>query len=242
MLKADLHIHTGEDPKDGYIMHSAKQLIDHAAKLGYKVIAITNHTAVTTTKAHIEYAKSKGMLLISAGELEIMGKEVLVYNITKDQASTIHSLDDLRKFKKNHNIYVIAPHPFFMMSKCIGRGLYKNKDLFDAVEYSWYYTREVNRNKAGVKAAHRLKKPIVMTSDMHHLSQMGRGYITIDAKIDLNNHEKSITRVFDAIRKMNFETYTKPTSYYEFFKVSSLSVFPRPIRNRMYAFIYRFIE
>ena len=63
MLKADLHIHTKEDPHDN-IGYSAKQLIDHAAKLNFDVISITNHDTSSYTEELAEYAKLKGILLI----------------------------------------------------------------------------------------------------------------------------------------------------------------------------------
>ena len=42
VLKADLHIHTGDDPVDR-IPYSTLELIDRAAVLGYDVLAITLH-------------------------------------------------------------------------------------------------------------------------------------------------------------------------------------------------------
>ena len=77
MLKADLHIHTKEDPvhhKD--IKYTAKQLIDHAANQGYEVIAITCHNKVYYNKKIKEYAKKKGILLIPGIEKTIKRKHV----------------------------------------------------------------------------------------------------------------------------------------------------------------------
>ena len=42
MLKVDLHLHTSEDPVD-IITHSARQLIDRAAELGFDALALTLH-------------------------------------------------------------------------------------------------------------------------------------------------------------------------------------------------------
>ncbi len=45
-LKADLHLHTQEDPKDK-IKYTAKQLIDEAWRQKFDVLAINNHNMVS---------------------------------------------------------------------------------------------------------------------------------------------------------------------------------------------------
>ena len=45
-LKADLHLHTAEDPVDR-VGYTARELITKAADKGFDVISITNHQQMT---------------------------------------------------------------------------------------------------------------------------------------------------------------------------------------------------
>lgn len=118
MLKVDLHIHTNEDIHDSYIKYNAKQLIDHASKLKFDVISITNHDTFIFSKELAEYAKEKGILLIPGIEIRIEGKEVLLYNFTEDQIKQIKTFEDLRKLK-NKSKLIVAPHPYFIKKQCL---------------------------------------------------------------------------------------------------------------------------
>lgn len=60
-LKADLHLHTREG--DGFISYDARQLIDRAAREGYRVLSITNHNIVTFSPDLQAYARDRGILL-----------------------------------------------------------------------------------------------------------------------------------------------------------------------------------
>ena len=79
MLKADLHIHTSEDPKEN-LAYDARELIDYAKNLGFDVIAITLHEKLFQNRQVFDYAKKKGILLIPGIELRIQGMDVLAYN------------------------------------------------------------------------------------------------------------------------------------------------------------------
>ncbi|GAI08342.1 unnamed protein product, partial [marine sediment metagenome] len=69
-LKADLHLHTSEDPEDK-VRYSARQLIDYASQKGFDVLAITNHNFYTYNDYLRDYAASKGILLIPGIELSV---------------------------------------------------------------------------------------------------------------------------------------------------------------------------
>ena len=55
-LKADLHTHSGDDPRDR-IGYSSEQLIDRVAERGVDVLAITCHEANVYTESLAEYAQ-----------------------------------------------------------------------------------------------------------------------------------------------------------------------------------------
>ena len=61
-LKADLHLHTKEDPQDS-VKYSGRELIDQAYLKGFDVLAITNHDQVTYDNYLVEYAKEREILL-----------------------------------------------------------------------------------------------------------------------------------------------------------------------------------
>ena len=76
-LKADLHIHTPEDPVD-CVGYTAKELISRAADEGFDVISITHHRQITFNQDLSCYAKERGILLISGIEMPIHERHVLV--------------------------------------------------------------------------------------------------------------------------------------------------------------------
>ncbi len=212
MLKSDLHLHTKEDTHcSGFVKHSAKELIDYAAELGFEIIAITNHDKVTYNKYLAEYAERKGMLLIPGAEIRINGKEVLVYNATQKDIEKIKTFADLRKLKNKQNM-IIAPHPYFFLPQCLKKKVEEEIDLFDAIEYSHFYVNLINKNKKAAATAKRYKKPMIGTSDAHFLWQMNHTYSLIDSK-------KSIPAVINAVEQNNIKLITKPLPYAVFIRI-----------------------
>ena len=101
MLKAQLHIHTKEDPIDGgFIKYTTKEVIDYAAKKGFEVLSITCHNKVIYSEKLQEYATKKNILLIPGVEKTIQGKHVLIYNVNNEDIKNINSFVELKKFKR----------------------------------------------------------------------------------------------------------------------------------------------
>ena len=188
-VKADFHIHTGSDRKDG-LKYSDEAVIDIAVRHGFRVLAITNHKYPTVTAEQIEYAASKGLLLIPGVEMNIGWKHVLLLNVTiddSDEVLAIKDFDDLRRFKaerkklaEEKDVMVIAPHPFFFHVTCLGRALEENIDVFDAIEYSFFFCDSFNRNKKALNIAERYNKPVVFCSDLHVLDRLGESYCLLE--------------------------------------------------------------
>ncbi len=214
MLKADLHIHTGEDIHHPEIRYSAKELIDYAAKLGFNVLSITNHSKVTYSKALSRYAAERGILLIPGVEHKLDGKHVLIYNITERESKKLEKLQDLNKLsKKRKNILIIAPHPFYKLKSCLGKALLENINLFDAIEYCHFYLKYRNGpNNKAARIAHEFKKPLVGNSDAHHLWRLNTTYTFIDSK-------KTVSEVIKAIKKHRVELYSRHLSIYYYLKI-----------------------
>ena len=213
MLKAELHIHTGSDPKDTYINYSNKEIIDEMKRRGYDVLAITCHNKYFDDKKTLEYAKHKGIILIEGIEKTIDKKHVLVYNAPKKEVEKAKTLDDLWEIKnKNKDVLIIAPHPYFIGSTCLKNEILRYKNLFDSYEISFFYTRGFDMNKKTVKLAKKLNKPLVGNCDIHNINFRGNVYTIINAK-----HNKK--DIIDAIKKGKTKVVRKPLPLSEFSRI-----------------------
>ena len=222
-LRAEMHTHSSDDPKDGYIAHSSRQLIDKAHAEGYDVLALTLHEKVLSGEklaALQRYAKSRGIVLIAGCEARIGPKDVLLYNITEAERSDIRTFDDLRALKARRkrsgkDMLVVAPHPYFFFpafsSALMGR-LEENIDVFDAIEFSMFYNNLLNLNRKALAVAKRFRKPVVGNSDLHILSQIGYTYTLIDAERDPGS-------VIRAIKAGKVRLKTRPLPLWTFVKM-----------------------
>jgi len=200
----EVHSHTDYDPQD-WIEHSAEELIDEVARQGINVLAITCHRALQRSSQLNAYAEAAGVLLIPAVEASIEGKDVLIYGL--EHFAHPMSFDQLRELRRrNPSVLTIAPHPFYPSSTCLGEKLFLNEDCFDAIEYCHFYTRQLNFNKKAVEAARKLNKPLVGTSDIHFLTQVGKTTSTV------NVSERSFSAVSAAIKSGHLELQTSPLS------------------------------
>ena len=204
MLKVDLHLHSSEDPRD-VLDYDARELIRHAASMDFDAIALTLHGKVIEDQGLHEFASSRGLLFIPGIEKFIHGKEVLVYNVTQEEMDAVHTFEDLRelKIRKREQILIIAPHPFFKRSQCLGRHLEENIDLFDAVEYCHLYTPFWNLNRRAVQVAQSHGKPMIATSDSHALWMFGRNFAWVDA-------QPTMLGIFQAIREGRVRSHCEP--------------------------------
>jgi len=200
-LKSDLHLHTCDDRHD-YVKHTAKELISLAEQKGFKILAITNHDTYTFSRDLGNYASDRGILLIPGIEKKIKGKHVLILNANL-ATEKIKTFEDLRKAKKD-GLFVIAPHPFFKTKICLGGKLLKNLAIFDAIEYTFFYSKCINLNKKAENLANEKGLPIVGNSDCHILKYMGICHSIIYAE------RQALEDVFSAIRNKNVEVVSQP--------------------------------
>ncbi len=205
-IKTDFHLHTSDDREDK-VNHSAKRLIEHAARQGFKAISITNHDTFTFNGILERCAADLGILLVPGIEKKIEGKHVLILNANK-ATEKINTFADLRR-AKNDSIFVVAPHPFFKTSVCLGRKLLENLDLFDALEYSFFYSKWFNLNKGVVRLSNKNGLPVIGNSDCHNLKYMGICYSLIRAE------QQSMEGIFSAIRNRNIEVVSHPIPFFE---------------------------
>lgn len=202
-LKVDFHTHTSDDPKD-YIDFSARQLIDRAAERGLDGLAITNHNIITFSREIEDYAAGRGILLIPGIELTLSNKHVVVLNPKIRKAQDFRSLDDLPAVRNEESL-VIAPHPFYPGSRCLRSKLLAHIDSFDAVEFSFFYSRFINPNRKAVKIAGASGKPLIGSSDCHNIWQVGLTYSLVQA-------EKTIPSLIRAVKEGRVEVATTSLS------------------------------
>jgi predicted metal-dependent phosphoesterase TrpH len=201
LLKADFHIHTREDPHD-FIRYTAVELLQEAARQGFQVLALTCHNKRIHTDDLRRRAEDLGILLIPGVEAAIEGKHTLLLDMPYSRLR-VRNFKHVRAMRKDGGL-IIAPHPFFPAPKCLNGKLRENLDLFDAIEFSHFYTQHVDFNRRAVEYARRMDMPLVGTSDCHRLWQLGTTYSLIEAE------EKTVPAVFAAIRAGRVRVVTAP--------------------------------
>ena len=182
MLKVEFHTHSGDDPIDT-IPYSTLDLIDRAADLGYDALAITLHETQLDLRRFEAHAAERGVVLIPGVERTIAGRHVLLLNFRRG-ADEVRTFADLARLKSRERGLVIAPHPFFPHSTCLGGDLERHGGLFDAVERNAMYTRAVDFNRRAERWAAAHGKPVVGNGDVHRLRQLGTTYSLVDAVPD----------------------------------------------------------
>jgi predicted metal-dependent phosphoesterase TrpH len=219
LLKVDLHTHSADDPEE-YVAHTSCELIDKAHRLGFDALSITSHKALLCPSYLQEYAHERGIVLIPGAELEIEGKHVLVINAHEGIVSA-RTFDDLRRLRTPENL-IVAPHPYHPGRSSLLWKLRRSIDVFDAIEFSWFYHRHINFNTFAVRVAARHGLPLLCTSDCHHLEKFGSAFSFVQA-------EKNVESIVRAVKAGRVEIAADPLSLFEFGKHSVEHVFDNTI-------------
>ncbi|MAF51336.1 MAG: hypothetical protein CMH64_04575 [Nanoarchaeota archaeon] len=221
MLKAQLHIHSHEDPRDrgGY---TAKDVIDKASELNFDVIAFTFHDILFYPQEIQEYAKSKDILLIPGIEKTIEKSHVLILGLT--ELPELNKIEDLKKLPEE--ALIIAAHPFLPLLQSLKEKLLENIDLFHGIEHHFFYRKYINFNKKAIKIAKKHNKTIVGTSDVHDLKCFSLTYSLIDSK-------KNKEDVINAIKRNKIKVVTKPAPFSMFYPLP-LKIFSKKIFYKIF--------
>jgi predicted metal-dependent phosphoesterase TrpH len=180
MLKIELHAHTSHDPLDR-ISHTSRELIDHAASLGYRGLAITLHDRFYNPRNDVEYARERSIVLIPGIERTIAGRHVLLINFP-EACESVRTFEDIARLKSRCAGLVVVPHAFYPTGSSLGRFLDDHRTVIDAIEVNAMYTRWLNFNRRAVDWALAHAKPIVGNTDLHLLEQLGSTYSLVDAE------------------------------------------------------------
>lgn len=217
-LKVQFHVHTAHDPVD-HPKHSAEEMLDLAAEKNYDVVAITHHDQFFFNDDIKTYAEKLGILLVPGIEKTISGRHVLIINATKD-AEQINNFYDLCKYRKSHpECLTIAAHPYYPRGFCLQEKLLENINLFDAIEYSWFFTEKLNIfNKKAEEIAKLHKKALIGTSDNHILPYLDQNFSLVYA-------EKNWSAIREAILANKVEIKATPLTGNEFMKLTAQMIF-----------------
>ena len=181
MLKVELHAHTALDPSD-YILHSTRELIDRAAELDYRGLAITLHDRYYDPAEDEQYARGTRVVLIAGIERTIQRRHMLLLNFPPE-CSAVNTFEDLRGLRARHpRGLVIAPHAFYPTRTAIGADATRHADVIDAIEVNSMFISWLNFNRRAIAWARAHGKPLVGNTDLHLLEQMGRTYTLVDAE------------------------------------------------------------
>ena len=207
-LKAELHSHCDLDPVDYRICnYSAEDLIREAARLEYEILAITCHNLDVWSPALDEFAAFHGVTLVPAMEVVTRDqKHVLVYNFRtgSDQLNTLAKISA----QKKPDTLVVAPHAYYPARSCLRRQLENNVDLFDAVEWSGFFTARLDFNRRARHIAEKHGKPVIGASDAHQLWQLGRTFTRVLA-------DPEVPSILAAIRAGRVKVKAEPLSFGE---------------------------
>lgn len=210
MLKVDLHLHTAEDPADN-ITHDARALIDRARAKGFDALAITLHDRQIADPVLFDYARERRITLLPGIERTIEGRHVLLINFPQS-VEQVRTFEDVAALKSAANGLVIAPHPFFPDRSCLRSRMDEHADLFDAVEWTYFWTTGLNFNARAARWAFSHGKPLVGNSDSHDLRQLGRTYSNVSA-------EPCADAICEAIRSGLVSVETSPVPVLELAQV-----------------------
>jgi hypothetical protein len=208
-IKLDLHIHTLDDPKDA-LDYSAHELLERARSLGFRVLAITLHDAVFDRPEVFADAANMGILLIPATEVRLEGADVILLNVTAQEIEPLRCLDDLKELReqRGESLYIIAPHPFYVLGGSIGKKLIEHIDCFDAIELCHFWTPLLNPNRRAKEVAARFHKPLIATSDAHQLHAFGSHYTSIPRPAEL-----TVENVIKALRSGPLQLTCPPCGF-----------------------------
>jgi predicted metal-dependent phosphoesterase TrpH len=227
-IKADLHIHTLDDPKDA-LDYSAHELLERARALGFRVLAITLHDAVFDRAEVFADAASMGILLIPAAEMRLEGADVILLNVAPAEVKSLRTLDDLAALRgrRGPSLFTIAPHPFYVLGGSIGQRLVQRIECFDAIELCHFWSRFFNPNRRATETAERFGKPLIATSDAHRLHAFGSNYTSIPLPADLTTES-----VIAALRTGPLRVTNPPCSFIDLMSTIYFVFIAHPLRRR----------
>jgi predicted metal-dependent phosphoesterase TrpH len=214
VIRVELHAHTSDDRHDR-LPHSARDLIVHAAALGYGGIAITLHDIAYDPTPLADVARAHGIRVLAGIERTLGTVHVLLINYPAEAMLGVTRLDDLAGLKAAYpQGLVIAPHPFFPIASALGRErLDAYRNIWDALEINAMHVRGLDWNREAMRWAGANGVPLVGNGDVHRLAQLGRTWSEVDVDVPESLDDATAAdRICEAIRAGRVRVVGAPLS------------------------------
>lgn len=234
-VKVDLHLHTAEDLHDA-VDFSARELVEMAHGHGFDALAITHHGEVFWPPDLRERARELELLLIPAAELRLDGADVVVLNVSGEEAAGVRSFDDLRRLRarRGDSLFTFAPHPFYVVGGSIGRTrLEANLDCFDAIEHCHFHVPVINPNAAAARLARQHGKPLLATSDCHRRVFFGQNYSQVEVAVATPGEALAAAAIFAGIRAGRLRRVSPPGGVGRLLALLFFLFFLHPLLKRL---------
>jgi len=184
--RIELHSHCQGDPVDTHLGHTLFQHIDRAKEVGLNAIAITWHRKVCTDPEAYAYARERGILLIPGMEADVERRHLIILNLADGDLPPAPTWNEIRALRRrNPNVLVMAPHPFYPHPCCLGHIINEHADCLDALEWCYMHVGwlpgRVNPNLRAARWAHQHGKALIACSDAHTLAAIGKNASTVEA-------------------------------------------------------------
>jgi predicted metal-dependent phosphoesterase TrpH len=211
-LKACLHLHVKGDARHS-MRYSAIEAILSTKQKGFDVVALTCHDKFVYNEEIAEFGVQNGITVIPGIEKRIEKKHVIILN-ADIEAEKINNFKELKAYKSTHkNTFILAPHPYHLAPSCLMNKLITHIDLFDGIEWSFFYSPLINPNRKAEITAKKYNKPLIGTADVHYLDGLEYTYSLIESK------SNSVTDITDALRQNKVKIITTPLSTFGLIKV-----------------------
>jgi predicted metal-dependent phosphoesterase TrpH len=184
------------------------EIAEKAKSAGIDVIAITDHG---TRAGGMEAAWMKNPLILTGQETMTKQGEIIVFNLNHDLKQGRPLLETCKEAKQ-HNGFIIIPHPFDSLRSGIGSRINDIIPYIDAVEVFCAKTPFNRFNKKAKEFADKARLPQVACSDAHYPKEIGRSHTLIDSP--LNTEE-----IFKAIKTGKTQLVENKSSFSSFAKM-----------------------
>jgi predicted metal-dependent phosphoesterase TrpH len=193
MLKADFHIHTNASKCS--VLKPA-ELIKCARARGLDVIAVTDHNTLAGYEAVKKISRGK-IYVIKGIEISTPEGEILILNPGRVYKGNIVEVCEAAH---DDNAIIIAPHPFDIMRKSLGKNINHISKYLSLVEV--FNARAIfnSFNAKAQKFAEEKKIRGVANSDSHTIYEIGNVWNSFDCDAD---------DVLEYLRRGKFEMHFK---------------------------------
>jgi predicted metal-dependent phosphoesterase TrpH len=161
--------------------------------------------------------------------MRIEGADIILLNVRAEEVTGLRSFQDVRALRaeRGQSLFIIAPHPFYILGGSIGKRLIDEIDCFDAIELCHFHKGVFNPNRQAVRVAEKFGKPLIAASDAHRLDAFGQHYTSIPRPEQLVPDS-----VFAQLRQGRLRLVSPPASLSDIMSTFYFVFIQHPLRAR----------